>query len=146
MVFCYFLTGANQQFGEPGVWAGHAEERRSLQCGRWGGGGLLPQPESRQDVTGQAGAAETRHCGGVPGSPAHPHAQGCSCVLRGGGGAGTPPLDCPVCCALLHPPASLLMIFCCCCFFLFHIKQESLSTPPKPPLLIAVCLNPPTRV
>lgn len=107
----FFFTGTNQQFGESGVRAGHAEERRSLHCRGWGSGGLLPQPEPRQDVTSQAGPAETRHRGGLPGSPAHPHAQGCSCVLRGGGGAGTPPLDHPVCCALLHPPAPPLLIF-----------------------------------
>lgn len=81
---CSPHSGANQQFGEPGVWPGHVKEwqRRRSRCCRWRRGGPLSRPKPHQSIACQARPQKACHRGGVPGTPVHqPHAQGRSCIL-----------------------------------------------------------------
>lgn len=63
--FCDFQSGANQQFGEPGVWPGYIKERRRRRrrrrrwwwwrwrtCRQWRRGGPLPRLKPRQSIAG----------------------------------------------------------------------------------------------
>lgn len=133
--FCAFQSGANQQFGEPGVWPGHVKERRR-RCWRWSRrqrrrGGPLPRLKPRQSITGETGAPKARHRGGVPGTPVlQPHTQGRCCVLR-----GAPRHHRPVPCALCPRPSLKPPLF----VFFFYIKQDHYQSLLRHPIFKIDC-------